>query len=76
MKAELYIIATRGKQGKEIYLKCSNKETRKGKILMEWTENIEEAMATFTYTDTEEAAKKYFKNYSKWYITKYKASFK
>lgn len=75
MKEQLFVIATRGRQGKEVYLKCSDKETSKGKTLMEWTEDINEAMATFTYTDTEECAKKYFKNYTKWYIKEYTALF-
>lgn len=75
MKEKLYVIATKGKNNKEVYLKCSNKETKDGKILMEWTENIDEAMATFTYTETEECANNYFKNYNKWYIREYNATF-
>lgn len=76
MQEYLYVIATKGKNNKEIYLKCSDKETTTGKILMEWTENIDEAFATFSYTETEECADNYFKNYNKWYITRYKATFK
>lgn len=72
---ELFVIATKGKGNKEIYLKCSDKETKSHKILMEWTEDINEAMATFSYSETEECAKNYFKNYNKWYIKSYKASF-
>lgn len=74
MKETLYVIATRGRNNKEIYLKCSDREVN-NKILMEWTEDINEAMATFTYTECEDCAKRYFKNYNKWYITSYKASF-
>lgn len=76
IKQQMYVIATRGRHGKEIYLKCSEKETKNNKILMEWTEDIDEAMATFSYTETEDCAKKYFKNYKKWYITDYLATFK
>ena len=47
-----------------------------GKILMEWTEDIDEAFATFWYTDAEQCATRYFKNYKKWYITDFLASFK
>ena len=75
MRETMYVIATKGKNNKEIYLKCSNRESRDGKILMEWTENINEAMATFTYTEVEECAKKYFKNFNKWYIRNYIATF-
>lgn len=75
MRETMYVIATKGKNNKEIYLKCSNRESRDGKILMEWTENIDEAMATFTYTEVEECAKKYFKNFNKWYIRNYIATF-
>jgi hypothetical protein len=75
MKESLFVIATRGRQGKEVYLKCSDKETKGGKILMEWTENIDEAMATFSYTEVEECAQKYFKNFNKWYIKGYQATF-
>lgn len=75
MKEELYVIATKGRQNKEVYLKCSDKETTNSKILMEWTEDINEAMATFSYSELEDCAKNYFKNYTKWYITSYKATF-
>ena len=74
MKENLFVIATRGRQGKEVYLKCSDKG-KGDKILMEWTENIDEAMATFTYTDAEECAQKYFKTFNKWYIKEYQANF-
>lgn len=75
MKEKLYVIATKGRQNKEVYLKCSTKETASGKILMEWTEDINEAMATFSYRELEDCAKNYFKNYTKWYITSYEATF-
>lgn len=71
---ELFVIATRGRNNKEIYLKCSDKES-KNKILMEWTEDITEAMATFNYSEISECAKNYFKNFNKWYITSYNARF-
>lgn len=76
MKEKMYVITTRGRNGKEIYLKCSDKETRDGKILMEWTENIDDAMATFFICDAEKCAENYFKNFKKWYITDYVATFK
>ena len=81
MKQEMYVIATRGKNNKEIYLKATEKETRiKGdkvhiKILCEWTENIGEAIATFEYSETEKMAKNYFINYKKWYVKSYQAEF-
>jgi hypothetical protein len=71
VESDLYVIATRGRGNKEIYLKCSDKETSTGRILLEWTENIDEAMATFSYSEIEDCAKRYFKNYTKWYIKKY-----
>ena len=75
IKERLYVIATRGRNNKEVYLKCSNKELQNGKILMKWTEDINEAMATFSYSEIEQCAKNYFKNYNKWYITDYKGIF-
>ena len=75
MRETMYVIATKGKNNKEIYLKCSNRESKDGRILMEWTEDINEAMATFTYTEVEECAKQYFKNFNKWYIRNYIATF-
>lgn len=75
MKETLYVIATRGRNNKEIYLKCSNKESKDHKILMEWTENIDEAMATFSYSEIEQCGKNYFKNYNKWYIKDYEGIF-
>lgn len=71
VEANLYVIATRGKGNKEVYLKCGDSETADGRIHMEWTENIEEAYATFDYHETERAAKSWFKNYTKWYVKKY-----
>jgi hypothetical protein len=64
---ELYVIATRGRNNKEIYLKC-------GKNLMEWTEDIEESYADFNYSDIEKFAKEYFKNFKKWYIKEWKVN--
>ena len=77
MYEKMYVIATRGRGNKEIYLKVDEKkETKDGKILMSWTENIEEALATFFITDVQEIAENYFKNFNKWYITDYQAYFK
>ena len=75
MKEALFVIAARGRQGKEIYLKCSDKETKSSKVLMEWTLDIDEAMAVFEYVEAEECAKRYFKNFNKWYIKEYQALF-
>lgn len=81
MKETLYVIATRGKGGKEVYLKATEKEVRvkgdkvKSKILCEWTEDIDEAIATFTYTDIENMAKGYFEHYNRWYIKSYDGDF-
>lgn len=72
VEANLYVIATRGRGNKEVYLKCSEtEEMANGNPKMVWTENIEEAYATFDYHETELAAKNWFKNYSKWYVKKY-----
>lgn len=81
MKETMYVIATRGKGNKEVYLKATEKEISiKGdkvhkKILCEWTDNIDEAIATFTYSDIEYVANNYFVNYKKWYIKEYQANF-
>lgn len=79
MKEKLYVIATRGRNNKEVYLAVDESRENKAnlyKIYFKWTENINEAYATFTYTDVEETAKRYFKNYNRWYITDYLATFK
>lgn len=77
MKQEMFVIATRGRQGKEVYLAYDNERSSKSltKCYMKWTEDIDEAMATFTYTDAEECAKKHFKNFNKWYIKPFMATF-
>ena len=76
MKEKMYVIATKGRNNKEVYLKCSDKETKGNKILMEWTEDIDEAMATFSYSDIAKNAEAYFKNYNKWYIKEHNYDFK
>ena len=75
MKQTLYVIATKGKNNKEIYLKCSDENTTKDIILMKWTTDIEESYADFNYSDIEKFAKNYFKNFNKWYIKKWVATF-
>lgn len=78
MKERMYVIATRGRGNKEIYLAVDEtKENKKDpyKIYFKWTENIDEAIATFNYTDIEKTAKRHFKNYNKWYIRDYIANF-
>lgn len=78
MKQEMYVIATRGKGNKEIYLavdESKESKTNPYKVYFKWTENIDEAIATFTYSEIEETAKVHFKNYTKWYIKSYNASF-
>ena len=57
MKQELYVIATKGRNNKEIYLKCSEEETTKDIILMKWTTDIEESYADFEYSNIEKFAK-------------------
>lgn len=74
MKEELFVIATRGRNNKEIYLAVDESEVN-DRIRFKWTENIEEAYATFDYSDVEDTAKNYFKNYNKWYITTYIGDF-
>lgn len=75
MKERLYVIATRGRQNKEIYLAVDENRNDYDKVYFKWTENIDEAIATFTYTDIEDTAKNHFKNYNKWYIKEYNADF-
>lgn len=78
MKERLYVIATRGRNNKEIYLAVDESKESKNnpyKIYFKWVEDINEAVATFTYTDIEETATRYFKNFNKWYITSYMADF-
>ena len=75
MKEELYVIATRGRNNTEIYLKCSEEETTDDRMLMKWTTDIEESYADFNYSDIEKFAKNYFKNFNKWYIKKWVATF-
>ena len=68
----MFVIATRGKNNKEVYLAVDESKESKTdpyKIYFKWTENIEEALATFNYCDIEYTAKNYFKNFKKWYIT-------
>lgn len=74
----MYVIATRSRGNKEIYLAIDESKNNLDKpyqIYFKWTEDIEEAYATFTYTDVEETAKRHFKNYSKWYIKEFNAKF-
>lgn len=78
MKQEMYVIATRGRGGKEVYLAVDESKESKNnpyKVYFKWTENIDEAIATFTYTDIEDTAKNHFRNYNKWYIKSYMADF-
>ena len=77
MKEILYVIATRGKNGNEIYLMIDEERGKLNpyKVYFKWTNNIENAYADFSGYDIEKFAKSYFKNYNKWYITCYKAKF-
>lgn len=77
MKEILYVIATRGKNGNEIYLMVDEERGKLNpyKVYFKWTNNIENAYADFNGYDIEKFAKGYFKNYNKWYITCYKAKF-
>ena len=74
MKERLYVIATKGRNNKEIYLKCSDKEIN-NKIIMNWSEDLEESYADYDYSRIEKFAKEYFKNYNKWYIKEWVATF-
>ncbi len=74
----MYVIATRGRGNKEIFLAVDESIVNGAepyKIHFKWTEDIEEAYATFTYTDVEETAKRHFKNYNKWYVKEINAKF-
>ena len=78
MKETLYVIATRGRNNKEIYLAVDESredENNPYKIYFKWVEDINEAIATFNYCDVEETAQRHFKNYNKWYITSYEGRF-
>lgn len=75
---KMFVIATRGRGNKEIYLAVDESKNRIDKpyqIYCKWTEDIEEAIADFTYTGIEDSAKRYFKNYNKWYVKEYNAKF-
>jgi len=65
MKVKLWVIATKGKGGKEIYLKCGTNGRQ-----MEWTENIDDSYAV-KYHQAKRFAEDYFKHYSKWYLREY-----
>lgn len=75
MKETMFVIATKGRNNTEVYLKCSDKETKSGKVLMDWTTEIDDSYADFSYTDIEKFAKSYFKNFKKWYIKEWVATF-
>ena len=78
MKELMYVIATRGRNNKEVYLAVDESRESKNnpyKIYFKWVEDINEALATFNYCDVEDTANHYFKNYNKWYITSYMADF-
>ena len=79
MKEKLYVIATRGRNNKEIYLAVDESREDKNnpfKTYFKWTENIEEAIADFWTGDLERQASNYFKNFKKWYIKSYDATFR
>ena len=79
MKEEMFVIATRGKNNKEIYLAVDETKEDKNnpyKVYFRWTEDVEEALSTFNYSDVEETAKHHFKNFNKWYITTHSYDFK
>ena len=72
----MFVIATKGRNGKEIYLAVDEERSKSTqKIFFKWTEDINDAIATFTYTDVEDTAKRHFKNYNKWYIRSFDALF-
>lgn len=78
MKQTMFVIATRGRGNKEIYLAVDENKKSKNyyKTLFKWTEDIDEALATFNYCDIEECAKNHFKNFNKWYIKEAEFEFK
>lgn len=78
MRELMYVIATRGQHNKEIYLAVDEKRSAGAgtKIFYKWTEDVDEAIATFTITDAEEQAKRHFKNFNKWYIKRHFFTFK
>lgn len=74
----MFVIATRVKDNKEIYLaidETRESKTNPYKVYYRWTEDINEAMATFSYSDIENTAKHHFKNFNKWYITTHDFTF-
>ena len=75
MEEKMYVIATRGKNNKELYLKCKEDNNYDKKIMFEWCEDIEESYADFDYIRIEKLAQSYFKNYNKWYIKEHNYEF-
>ena len=78
MRELMYVIATRGQHNKEIYLAVDEKRSAEAdtKIFYKWTEDVEQAIATFNASDIEEVAQRHFKNYTKWYIKRHFFTFK
>lgn len=79
MKETMYVIATRGRQGREVYLAYDEERASKSKdpykLFFKWTENINEAYALFHDWELEDWAKEYFKNFNKWYVKGFQAIF-
>ena len=76
MQEDLYVIATRVQDGKEIYLAIDEgKSLAYDKTYFKWVEDINDAYATFSPSEVEDTARHHFKSYNRWYITSYKASF-
>lgn len=72
MKENLYVIATKVKDNQEIYLAVD--ETKNNGAMI-WTRNIKESYADFDYKEIKKFAERYFKNFKKWYIKRWVATF-
>lgn len=71
----MFVIATKGRNNKEIYLAVDESKNT-DKVIFKWVDTPDDAYMTFSYSDIEETAKHYFKNFNKWYITTCKVDFK
>lgn len=70
MKDTFYLVAMTTKNGKTLYLKASDGYSNQ----FEWTFDLQEGMWFPTEYETEQFAKKYFKNFKNWFIKEYEFS--
>ncbi len=69
MKHVFYGITMVSRNGKTLYLKCSERETKDPyKVLMDWSFNVNEACLWESYRDCRKFANSYFKNFDRFNI--------